>query len=324
MDDNISSFLTKGKLGKWFARRVIGNYTMPIFDYHLANSAYTAEEFYESLSTDINPRRSASILNICWRYFKAPRVAAAERIYVCPRGVDSVLFTPERRSNEIRLEMKERAEIPAEAVMLLYAGRISPEKNIGLLVELMKNLDEDTPRDYRLLIAGAGPQSEWLTKQSQKYIPGKIIQLGHLDKELLADYYANADVFVHPNPNEPFGIAPLEAMASGVPTVAPNAGGIVSYATNENAWLVETNGLAFAAAVREIINDDVGRNRKIANALATARANTREASTDHLFATYDKIYEDFQRRRPLFTDMEAAKTFDYAELVSSEDRRIEN
>ena len=45
MDDNIGSFLTRGKLGKWFARRVIGNYTIPNFDYHIANSAYTAEEF---------------------------------------------------------------------------------------------------------------------------------------------------------------------------------------------------------------------------------------------------------------------------------------
>ena len=61
--------------------------------------------------------------------------------------------------------------------------------------------------------------------------------LGHLDKELLADYYANADVFVHPNPKEPFGIAPLEAMASGVPVVAPNSGGILSYATDENIWM---------------------------------------------------------------------------------------
>src|SRR5688500_2376849 len=38
MDDNIGSFLTKGKLGKWVARRVIGNYSFPSFDYHIANS----------------------------------------------------------------------------------------------------------------------------------------------------------------------------------------------------------------------------------------------------------------------------------------------
>jgi len=136
--------------------------------------------------------------------------------------------------------------------------------------------------------------------------------LGHLDKETLSNYYANADVFVHPNPREPFGIAPLEAMASGAPTVAPNSGGILSYATNENAWLVEPDAEAFAAAIREVVEDPELRESKIKLALATARGNTREASTDRLFATYDKIYEDFQSRRELFTDIEAAKNFDFA------------
>jgi glycosyltransferase involved in cell wall biosynthesis len=319
MDDNVGSFLTSGKLGQWFARRVIGNYTMPNFDYHIANSTYTADEFHQSLSPTENPRRSEKFLNTTWRFFKAPRVAAAERIFVAPRGVDSVLFTPDRRSEEIRKEMRTRAGIPDSAVMLLYAGRISPEKNVGLLVDLMRELGKDGARDYRLLVAGAGPQGEWLKQQGEKYAPGKIVMLGHLDKETLAGYYANADVFVHPNPKEPFGIAPLEAMASGVPTVAPNAGGILSYATDENAWLVETNGAAFAAAVREVVENDDLRHRKVESALATARANTREASTDRLFATYDKIYEDFQERRELFTDLEAPKTFDYARNVLTDE-----
>jgi glycosyltransferase involved in cell wall biosynthesis len=311
MDDNVGSFLTRGRLGKWFARRVIGNYTMPNFDYHIANSTYTAEEFYESLSPESNPRRSDRFLNWSWRFFKAPRIATDERVFVCPRGVDSVLFSPDRRSDAIKQEMRERASVPQDAVVLLYAGRISPEKNIGLLVELMKILSTDPRHDFRLLVAGAGPQTEWLKSQGERVAPGKIKLLGHLDKETLADYYTNADVFVHPNPKEPFGIAPLEAMASGVPTVAPNAGGILSYATNENAWLVEPDAEAFAAAVREIMDDSTLRERKIENALATARENTRKASTDRLFATYDKIHDDFQARREMFTNVDEAKRFDF-------------
>ena len=138
-----------------------------------------------------------------------------------------------------------------------------------------------------------------------------MIQLGHLDKETLSDYYANADIFIHPNPKEPFGIAPLEAMASGVPTVAPNSGGILSYATNDNAWLVEPCGEAFAAAIREVMDNDALRESKVAKALETARANTREASTDRLFATYDQIWEDFRSRKELFTDLEKSKEFDF-------------
>ena len=318
MDDNIGSFLTRGALGRWFARRVIGNYTMPNFDYHIANSTYTAEEFYESLSTEKNPRRSEGFLNWCWRFFKAPRVPLEERVFVCPRGVDSAHFTPERKSEDVRREMIERAGIPPDSIVLLYAGRISPEKNVGLLFEMMKHLSRDTQHDHRLLVAGDGPQSEWLRAQGEKHAPGRIIMLGHLDKETLANYYANADVFVHPNPKEPFGIAPLEAMASGVPTVAPNAGGILSYATNENAWLIEPDGESFASAVREIVNDDALRNRKVENALATARANTREASTDRLFATYDRIYEHFESNRDRFVDIDRAKDFDFVEEILSD------
>ena len=315
MDDNVGSFLTRGSLGQWFARRVIGNYTLPNFDYHIANSTYTAEEFYESLASDKNKSRSDAFLNWCWRFFKAPRVASEERIFVCPRGVDSILFSPDRRSDDVKREMRERAGIPQDATVLLYAGRVSPEKNVGLLVDTMKILAGDPDHDFRLLVAGAGPQSDWLSSQGEKYAPGRIKLLGHLDKETLANYYANADVFVHPNPKEPFGIAPLEAMASGAATVAPNAGGILSYATNENAWLVEPNGEEFAAAIREIVNDPEMREQKISNALATARANTREASTDRLFATYDEIYEHFERNKDLFVNIDAAKNFDFVEEI---------
>ena len=163
-----------------------------------------------------------------------------------------------------------------------------------------------------MVIAGAGPQEDFLKEETAKNFPGKIVQLGHLDKETLADYYANCDVFVHPNPKEPFGIAPLEAMVSGAPTVAPDSGGILSYATDENAWLMKPAGADFAKAVREIIENPDLRARKVNNAILTALDNTREKSTDNLFATYDKMYADFQRRKDLFTDREKAKDFDFA------------
>lgn len=316
MDDNIGSFLTKGKIGKWIARRIMGNYNLPSFDYHIANSPYTAEEFYQSFEKDKNPKRSDWFFNKCWQFFKAPRVPLEERIFVCPRGVDIEKFSPERKSEKVREEMIEKPKIPNDSVILLYAGRISPEKNVGLLVDFMKLLAKDD-KDYRLLVAGAGPQEEWLKEQTEKFIPNKIIQFGHLDKETLANYYANADIFVHPNPREPFGIAPLEAMASGVPTVAPNAGGLLSYATNENMWLCEPNGEDFAEAIREITQKPELREEKIKNALETAKNNTREKSTDFLLATYDKIYEDFQKRKELFTDREKAENFNFAKEFST-------
>jgi glycosyltransferase involved in cell wall biosynthesis len=315
MDDNIGSFLVGGNVGRWLARRVMGNYNFPNFDYHIANSVYTAEEFFESVRRSDNHRRSDWFLNKCWRFFAGPRVPFEERIFVCPRGVDIERYRPGRRSDEVKIEMRMRADIPENSIVLLYAGRISPEKNIPLLVDVMKNLAKDGKDDFRLLVAGAGPMSDWLKQQGEKHASKKIVQLGHLDKELLADYYANADVFIHPNPREPFGIAPLEAMASGVPTVAPRSGGILSYADDNNAWLVEPTADDFAAAIREAVNDPELARGKTENALVAARSNTREISTDNLLATYDRLFEDFQKRRELFTDIDAAKKFDYRELI---------
>ena len=312
MDDNIASFMTKSSVGEWLARRVIGNYTLAIFDFHIANSVYTAQEFYKAYKREENKNRSDWFFNKAWQFFKAPRVPVEERIYVCPRGVNSEVFRADRKNESVKKQMRARAGIPDNATVLLYAGRISPEKNIGLLVEMMKFLAQDTAHDYRLVVAGAGPQEDFLKEETAKNFPGKIIQLGHLDKETLADYYANCDVFVHPNPKEPFGIAPLEAMVSGAPTLAPDSGGILSYATQENAWLEKPTGAQFARAVREIVENPNERARRVNNAILTALENTREKSTDNLFATYDKMFADFNRRKDLFTDTEKAKSFDFA------------
>lgn len=317
MDDNIRAFLNGGTFGRWLSRRVIGNYNFPSFDYHIANSSYTADEFYSSVRSKDNPRRSRWLLNKCWQYLSAPRIPYAERIRVCPRGVDALHFNPERRSNIIRREMLERFELKDTATLLLYAGRISPEKNISLLIDMMSELAKDSANDYRLLVAGDGPQAKWLSDESCKIGNGRIILLGHLDKETLANYYANSDVFVHPNPREPFGIAPLEAMASGVATVAPNSGGILSYASDENIWLVEPTGKAFADAVIEAVTNDELRRTKIENALKTGRANTREGSTRNLLATYDEIYEDFQLRNSLFTDRAESSNFDFTDITDA-------
>jgi len=314
MDDNVGSFLTRGAFGKWLARRVIGNYTIPSFDFHIANSTYTAQEFFDAVSDAKNPHRSRFLFETCWNLLRSPGVPVEERVFVCPRGVDANMYSPERGSDEVKREMRHLANATGDSILLLYAGRVSPEKNVRLLVDLMRILATE-PEDFRLLVAGDGPQRDWLKNQCEKAAPGKLVLLGHLDKEKLANFYANADIFIHPNPREPFGIAPLEAMASGVPTVAPNAGGILSYATNENAWLVEPDAEEFARAIREIVNDPVLRNSKVEKAVTTARINSREASTDRLLSTYDTMFEDFVTRNGSYIGVEKPKGFNYWQLL---------
>lgn len=99
-------------------------------------------------------------------------------------------------------------------------------------------------------------------------------------------------MFVHPNPREPFGIGPLEAMASGVPVVVPNSGGVLEYATHDNAWLVAPDAASFAEAIRAAANGDP---RRITAATETVvRFYWREA-TGRYFAAYDDIHRRFTR-----------------------------
>ena len=306
MDDNLRAFVSGAKPFRWFARRVMGNYIFPMFDYHLANSQYTAQELIDAVSPEKNPRRSELLFKFCWQFFKSlPSAAAAEKVFVNNCGVDGETFTVKRKSAETRRKILIEAGFPENATVLLYAGRISPEKNVKLLPKVLHSLlkfrnYDSQKREYRLLVAGDGPQKDGLGKELERRAAGKHKILGHIvDREKLADIYANSDIFIHPNPREPFGIAPLEAMASGTPVVAPNSGGLLSFATDENAWLGEPEVEDYFAAVRDIFNDDERRERKVKNALLTARNYTWENSTDRLFEIYSRMYANFQGQKSL-------------------------
>lgn len=316
MDDNINSYLTKASIGKWFARRFMGNYNFAMFDFYLANSDYTAQELFDSVLISNNPRRSSKIFDLCWRYFHAAKVPIKERVFVNHCGVDIETFNIARKNIETRRHILEENGFTENTKFLLYAGRISPEKNVSILPEIMKMLAQDTDNNYCLIIAGDGPTAEKLKTDLQNATPDKFKFLGNIpDKSQLADLYANADVFIHPNPREPFGIGPLEAMASGTPVVAPNSGGILSYATRENAWLVEPLTENFVRAIREIFAAPEQSRIKISSALQTTKQYTWKISTDRLFSFYDKMFEDFQIRRELYVYEAKSKDDKFTELV---------
>lgn len=258
MDDNLRSFVSGLPPFGWFARRVMGNYIFPMFDFHVANSDYTAQELFDAVSPEKNPHRSETFFRFCHRFFKAAETTQESRVVVNFCGVDSDTFHPTKKNTEFRRAMLGEAGFPENATVLLYAGRISPEKNVKLLPEVMRSLvgfynHDPQRREYRLLIAGDGPQTAWLKKKLERYVPGKFKFLGHVsDKEKLASIYANADIFVHPNPREPFSIAPLEAMAAGVPVVAPDAGGLLSYANDDNSWLNEPKVQGYFREIRDV------------------------------------------------------------------------
>jgi alpha-1,6-mannosyltransferase len=237
MDENFSAYIARGARGRHFCETYMKWIYFPSFDHHIAVSEYAAAEL----------------------------IGAARGIWVAPMGVDCDRFTPARRSAEVRQRLHELTGAPEGACLLLYAGRLAPEKNLPLLIETMALLD---PREYRLAIAGEGMLLEELRAECSRRELGHVAFLGHItSRDELADLYANADIFLHPNPREPFGIAPLEAMSSGIAVVAPAEGGVMAYATRENAWLTGATPMEFATAVRAI---RAGGSSKSAAARATA------------------------------------------------------
>jgi len=163
-----------------------------------------------------------------------------------------------------------------------------------LLVDMMFALGSANgthpAQDYRLLVAGRGPLEPWLQEQAQ-HLSGRIVLVGHVsDRRALAELLANTDAFIHPNPREPFGITPLEAMCSELPLVAPSQGGVMAYCGARNAWLAEPNGPSFAASVRAAFDDQATRAARVTEARRTALAHDWSEIADRFFDTYDSFY----------------------------------
>ena len=285
MDDNVSAYLTTGRLGRAVSRAYIRHIYGPPFDAHVANSEYTAGELRRNL------------------WDRAP-----DFIHVCPMGVDFCAFGPVNRDRQFRRRLLVDAGGTGDSVLLLYAGRLSPEKNLGLLVDMLEQLQRPTEhggpaRDYRLVLAGDGPATESLLRDASHRVRHRVLWVGTIrDRAELAKYYASADVFVHPNPREPFGIGPLEAMASRTPVVLPSAGGVLSYANPTNAWLAEPIGESFAHAVRSVVL------RPSEARLAAACETARQHDWSRVAPRFFQLYEDLHRRRRAVSPAEPVHT----------------
>lgn len=134
-----------------------------------------------------------------------------ERVWLWRRGVDTVRFDPKHRSAAVR-----RALAPNGEVLVGYVGRLATEKRVDLLAPIASR------PGVRLLVIGGGPAEPVL----RKAMPNALF-LGPRQGAQLARLYASLDVFVHSGPYETFGQTVQEAAASGVPVVAPAAGGPV-------------------------------------------------------------------------------------------------
>ena len=133
-----------------------------------------------------------------------------ERLRVVGRGVDPAVFSPVRRSVELRA----RWGASGDTLVALCVSRFAHEKNFALVIQAYEAMRRLRP-DSRLVLVGDGPLAETLKQQNVGYVVAGRKVNGELSR-----HYASADVFLFPSMSETWGNVTLEAMASGLGIVA--------------------------------------------------------------------------------------------------------
>ncbi|HUB90973.1 MAG TPA: glycosyltransferase family 1 protein [Dyella sp.] len=126
------------------------------------------------------------------------------------RAVDTKLFHPSKRDNALR----ESWGVDTDTPVVLYVGRIAPEKNLDLAVATFRAIQQVAPK-ARYVWVGDGPARAGLQAAHPDFIFA-----GMKRDEALAAHYASADLFPFPSLSETFGNVILEALAAGLPVVA--------------------------------------------------------------------------------------------------------
>lgn len=200
------------------------------------------------------------------------------RAVVWGRGVDADLFTPARRSAE------RRAALGATGRQLvLHVGRLAVEKDIDTLVAAFRMAERRLGAEAVFCVAGDGP----CAADMRSALPFAR-HLGFLPRGVLADLYADADLFVFPSPTETCGLVALEAMASGLPVIAADQGGVrENLRDGINGRLVTAGApAAFADATVQLVRDADQRAAMGQAARAFAIARDWEHELDELVPLY--------------------------------------
>lgn len=202
------------------------------------------------------------------------------RVHLWQRGVDSVRFHPGHRDEALRRELAPRGEL-----IVGYVGRLAQEKHVELLAETC------ALPGVRVVVVGDGPSVPNL----KAALPGAVF-LGRRTGGDLARIYASLDVFCHTGPFETFCQTVQEAMASGVPVIAPAAGGPLDLVDHGRTGLLVPPGdsLAIRVAV-QLLNGDPRLRLRYAAAARTAVADrTWEAVGDQLLDHYAQVLSERQ------------------------------
>ncbi|MDE2258178.1 MAG: glycosyltransferase family 1 protein [Xanthomonadaceae bacterium] len=181
-------------------------------------------------------------------------------VCVMQRAVDTALFHPRRRD----LQLRSAWGVDGDTPVVLYVGRIAPEKNLELAVRAFRTLQARVPQ-ARFVWVGDGPVRAELTAAHPDFIFA-----GMRTGEDLARHYASTDLFLFPSLTETFGNVTLEAMASGLAVVAFDRGAAHEFlADGIGGMRVRADdargftSAAYAIAVDPVLRGTMGHNARL-------------------------------------------------------------
>ena len=233
---------------------------------------------------------SERIVDELQRYYGVPR----DRIALIPNGVNLDRFAP---LPDDRAATRAALGLPPDAPVLLFVGHEFDRKGLAHAIDALALLSDG---GARLVVVGAGQAAPFRHQARRLGVGERVLFTGARGD--LPQLYRAADAFVFPTAYESFSLTCMEAMACGLPVLAPACGGIEDYLRDGvNGRVIPRDGAGIAAALAPVLADPALRARLGAGALATAADHAWPRIAERYRALLDEvrreIAEDGRSRR---------------------------
>jgi glycosyltransferase involved in cell wall biosynthesis len=203
---------------------------------------------------------------------------------VIPTGVDVTRF-----ASGDGTRARQKFGIAPDEKVLLYVGRIAPEKNLGFMLRSLAPILRNAAKyNARLLLVGDGAAVPHLKSVVQELqLQQRVVLTGFLDERALFDCYAAGDIFVFASRTVTQGVCIAEALAAGLPCVVVGAMGAAESVSDEiEGFVVPPHDDRFCEAVTRLLEDETLRARMAEAARSKARALSLETRVGELVQTY--------------------------------------
>ncbi len=248
--------------------------------YHLIFLENTSWLFFKWFhgSCDVNYCPSEATLKLL-------QTKGLNRVDIWERGIEVNNFSPDYRDEGFRESLGIN-----DKIVFLYVGRVSPEKDLDVFIEVAKRLNHRYMDKVEFMVVGDGPS----LKKLRKEVPENFTFTGFVRGHKLAKIYASSDIFMFTSPTETLGFVVLEAMASGLPLICCDVGGVTENLKDGY------NGIAcreksvddFYNAAEKLINDNDLRKNLAENARRYVMKKDWDNAFDNLIESYKTVIKN--------------------------------